>query len=59
MMIIVPIDKKLMNLFISDGTLSKLGDVATSPAFKPWELADNTAELKLDLAALTPQVTTY
>jgi len=38
-----------------DGTLSKLGDVATSPAFKPWELADNTAELKLDLAALTPQ----
>lgn len=38
-----------------DSTLSKLADVATSPAFKPWELADSADELKLDLAGLTPQ----
>jgi len=40
-----------------DATLSKLADVATSPAFKPWELADNAGLMKLDLAGLSPQTT--
>lgn len=40
-----------------EATLSKLADVATAPAFKPWELADNAALMKLDNAGLTPQTT--
>jgi len=42
-----------------EATLSKLADVATAPAFKPWELADNAALMKLDNAGLTPQVIFY
>ena len=43
-------------LFCRDAALPKLADVATQPAFKPWELNDNVFRLQLDLASLQPQV---
>lgn len=46
----------LTNLFCSGGLLPKLSDVATQQAFKPWELNDNMYRIKLDLAAVNPQV---
>lgn len=40
----------------SEQALAKLNDAATQQEFKPWELEDNLYRIKLDLAALTPEV---
>ena len=40
----------------SDGVLPKLTDAATQQVFKPWELSDNIYKIKLDLAAVQPEV---
>jgi hypothetical protein len=49
----------VMNNFLSlhsDGVLPKLADAATQQVFKPWELSDNLYKIKLDLAAVQPEV---
>lgn len=41
-----------------DSGLEVLGNVATQPAFKPWEVSDNVQRIKSDLALRDPSTVT-